>query len=340
MRFLLFSIAIAFLGSCNKAPERNFEFDYKVSLKADTIKNTKIWIPIPASNAAQEINNLNIQSNIDYEIKKEEKFGNTYYFTNIKGERTKASHIHFHFTVHRKQRNTIAASGKDVTKYLLANRLVPVGGRFDSIIKTNSFRPDNMRAIYDFVQSEMQYGKPKTKDQKDHYYASLPEIIKKNITKDSVVNLYERSKLLHSEFTFGNGNSNYACDISVGNCTDFHSYFMSLARSMKVPARFHIGFSIPTEKKGKIGGYHCWADYYSKDQWIPIDISEADKSPEKSDFYFGNLDFNRVEFTHGRDLKLEDYHHGLVNFFIYPIVEEDGVVTNNYSKTFSYREIN
>ena len=27
-------------------------------------------------------------------------------------------------------------------------------------------------------------------------------------------------------YTFGNGNSIYACDIGVGNCTDYHSYFI------------------------------------------------------------------------------------------------------------------
>ena len=41
-----------------------------------------------------------------------------------------------------------------------------------------------------------------------------------------VVAMYENAKKTKSNFTFGNGNSLYACNIGVGNCTDYHSYFI------------------------------------------------------------------------------------------------------------------
>src|SRR3712207_7840796 len=43
--------------------------------------------------------------------------------------------------------------------------------------------------------------------------------------------------------------------------------------------------------------YHCWAAFAPAGRgWVPVDISEADKHPEMTDYYFGNL-------TADRDLK-------------------------------------
>jgi len=36
---------------------------------------------------------------------------------------------------------------------------------------------------------------------------------------------------------WGRGDAKWACDAKFGNCTDFHSYFMGLARSKGPPAR-------------------------------------------------------------------------------------------------------
>ena len=331
-------IAAIILSSCSKVPERNFEFNYKVKLYASPNKNLKVWIPLPQSNEVQTISGLNIKTNIAYEIKTEKQYGNTYFYAQIKDGLKQTSDIDIRFKVNRKQRGTAKFESTDPDQYLKANRLVPIGDRFDSIVKANHLSSDNMNAVYDFVLNEMYYGKPKSQNSSDLYYANLPREIKKGISKDSVVSLYINTTKNAGEFTFGNGNSNYACDISVGNCTDFHSYFMSLARSMKVPARFHIGFSIPEGQEGKIGGYHCWADYHQNNEWLPVDISEADKAPAKAEFYFGNLDANRVELTQGRDLILEGYTKGSVNFFVYPIVESDGQASA-YTKSFSFKEI-
>ena len=339
MRLLLF-IATILLCSCSHLPERNFEFNYKVSLPANSAQNIKIWIPVPTTNEVQNISKLSIETDLNYEIKKELKHGNTYLYASINGGLAKSTDINMHFTVNRKQIGNVDYEGVNLSNYLDANRLVPVGGRFDSIIAANALTSKDMKAVYNFVLKEMHYGKPKAKNKTDQYYTNLPDVIKNGVTKDTVVSLYEKSKKYGGEYTFGNGNSNYACDISVGNCTDFHSYFMSLSRSLDVPARFHIGFSIPNGNEGKIGGYHCWADFQQNNNtWTPVDISAADIEADKADFYFGNLNENRVEFTKGRDLDLENYNNGLVNFFIYPLMEEDGKISNNYSKQFYFKEI-
>ena len=128
---------------------------------------------------------------------------------------------------------------------------------------------------------------------------------------------------------WGNGDTNWVCDSRYGNCTDFHSLFISLARSQGLPARFEIGFSIPTDKsEGPIAGYHCWAWFYTDERgWIPVDISEADKNPAMKDYFFGGLTPDRVNFSVGRDISLVPQSAGQpLNFFIYPHIEVGGKV--------------
>ena len=142
---------------------------------------------------------------------------------------------------------------------------------------------------------------------------------------------------------WGRGDTNWVCDSGYGNCTDFHSLFMSLARSQGLPSRFEIGFSIPTDKlEGPIAGYHCWAWFYLDQRgWLPVDISEADKHPEMKDYYFGNLTADRVQFSVGRDLELvPKAAQKPLNFLIYPHIEVGGKVlpTANVEYQFAFKD--
>jgi hypothetical protein len=76
--------------------------------------------------------------------------------------------------------------------------------------------------------------------------------------------------------------------------------------------------------------------------WVPVDISEADKRPEMSDYYFGNLTAHRVTFTVGRDLTLVPKQAGpALNFFVYPHVEVDDEVwpKTKMDKRFTFENI-
>ena len=125
---------------------------------------------------------------------------------------------------------------------------------------------------------------------------------------------------------WGKGDAVYACDAKTGNCTDFHSYFIALARAVGIPARFAIGAAIPSERNaGGIDGYHCWAEFYTDGRWWPIDISEGDKCSRLSTYYFGHHPANRIELSRGRDLVLEPGPaSGPINFLAYPVLEVNG----------------
>ena len=170
---------------------------------------------------------------------------------------------------------------------------MPVGGRFEEIAKEtlgpkiNDSHLVQARALYDYIIDNMRYMK---------------------------------------FGDFGRGDSNYACDSKTGNCSEFHSFFISLARSVGIPARFAIGASIPSDRNdGGIDGYHCWAEFYADGKWWPVDISEANKYTALATYYFGRHPANRIEFTRGRDLQLNPGpSKGPINFLAYPYLEIDG----------------
>lgn len=138
---------------------------------------------------------------------------------------------------------------------------------------------------------------------------------------------------------WGRGDAEWACDSGFGNCTDFHSYFMGLARAKGIPVRFVMGFSIPggDEVRAEIGGYHCWAEFWDDEAgWVPVDISEADKHPELANEYFGRLDYDRLAMVEGRDVSLRPATTGgSLNFFIYPYAEVDGKEWRQLRKSLS-----
>jgi hypothetical protein len=125
---------------------------------------------------------------------------------------------------------------------------------------------------------------------------------------------------------WGHGNAVYACNALSGNCTDYHAYFIGLARAVGIPARFAIGAAIPSERDdGGTDGYHCWAEFFAEGKWWPVDISEADKFSALSMYYFGHHPANRFEFSHGRDLVLDPGPaSGPINFLAYPLLEVEG----------------
>jgi transglutaminase-like putative cysteine protease len=117
--------------------------------------------------------------------------------------------------------------------------------------------------------------------------------------------------------------------------------FIALCRDLKIPAKFEIGFPLPAEKgAAEIAGYHCWAKFLDGERWIGVDISEADKHPERKDFFFGRLPSDRVMFSTERDLQLAPPQAaGPVNFLIYPYVEVDGEPYLRQRRRFSAEDV-
>ena len=329
---------------------RSFEFVYSVDLDASPNKKMELWIPVPQSNEVQSISNLEVDAGgMNYEIKDENDHGNKYFYIYSDNGINSAKTVTMTFHVKREEHQNVKYDNVSNEKYLKASKMVPIGQIFQEVIENNNLKSDDMRELYDFVLNGMHYGKP-TDDKNSGNYKYVyggknPKTGKEWLSNDITYGLKKktRDELVKSQkgvYAYGNGNSMYACDIGVGNCTDYHSYFISLSRTMDVPARFHMGFPIPDGDKGIVKGYHCWADYYVDGQgWYPVDISEADKDPNAIDYYFGTVGSSRVEMMVGRDFSLDGYEQNPTNLFIYPLLEIDDKKSKNFKKKFTYRNL-
>jgi hypothetical protein len=269
----------------------NFEFYYTVKIP-ELAKKAKIWIPMALSDDFQEVQILKMNVPGKSNQLLDQVHRNKILFLELNPEDSGQS-IEISYAVMRREKTPYAAITPDPKIDLSSNRLMPVGGRFEQIAKEtlgskiNDSHLVQARALYDYIIDNMRYMK---------------------------------------FGDFGRGDSNYACDSKTGNCSEFHSFFISLARSVGIPARFAIGASIPSDRnEGGIDGYHCWAEFYADGKWWPVDISEANKYTALATYYFGRHPANRIEFTRGRDLELSPGPEaGPINFLAYPYLEIDG----------------
>ena len=295
---------------------RHFSFHYGFTVKdVPAGERVRVWFPIAHSDEFQEVRVSSAQGDLPLKKTHESRFGNEMYYA--ESARAKGGDAHFeivydvvrheHLTLglNRPRLQEASLKKKESEQYLAPDKLVPVTGLpaqlAAQVASDKSSQLDKAHAIYDYVFSNMRYDKTGT--------------------------------------GWGHGDVLYACDAKKGNCTDFHSLFIAMARSQQIPARFEIGFPLPTGKtSSEVAGYHCWAEFFNpQNGWVPVDISEAWKHPEKKDYFFGAHDVNRVQFSIGRDLKLNPPQQGdPLNYFVYPYVEVGGKQHQNVSFAFSF----
>lgn len=281
---------------------RAFRFEYGARVQdLEPGVAVRIWIPVPQTNEHQSVQEL--ASDLPQAAKSsvEPKFGNRILYLEISAPDTGVITFRTSYRVRRMEVRGLqqkAAPGRLSPRqrdlYLSASRKVPLVGEHLRLLNGIEHQPDPLdvaRALYDRVDAHVRYDK--------------------------------------SRPGYGRGDVLWVCDSRFGNCTDFHSLFISLARAMDLSARFEIGFPLPTERgRGSIKGYHCWAMFHTDAHgWVPVDISEADKYPTLKEYYFGNLTENRITFTTGRDIELVPRQaSGPLNYFVYPHIEVDGKV--------------
>lgn len=289
--------------SREEVPSRLFAFTYEVNIKdiPGDARELEMFIPVPASGKHQTITNLKIEAPVDYSLLKNPGYGGRVLHLSSTGQLPGNLHVKLRFQVTRfavispQQYDHSAYTKRDTQ----ADELIPLDGLIEQealkAAQGSGTAEEQTRAFYRHLASTISYDKSGT--------------------------------------GWGRGDAVYACTARQGNCTDFHSLFIGMCRTMNIPARFLIGFPLPeSEREGKIDGYHCWAEFYLPDKgWVPVDISEASKHPEKRPFFYGKLDANRVHFTTGRDIQLATRkgQRLTLNYFIYPEVLVNG---NPYPK--------
>jgi transglutaminase-like putative cysteine protease len=304
------------------AREREFTFEYKATVKdlPASAQKVELWIPVPHDDSYQHIVNLHAETPYPYKISTGDQ-GNAILHLQLDHPKDSNIPVTLAFQAIRRERvqplgdvaaKTDAArhpglAPADLARWLRPDRLVPIDGQIrtwarDVVEAAHAHTDLEMaRAIYNHVVATVKYDK--------------------------------------SGKGWGRGDIYYACDARRGNCTDFHAIFIGYARAMGIPARFAIGFPLPSERgRGQIAGYHCWAEFYAKGiGWVPVDASEAAKNPDKREYFFGAHDENRIEFSKGRDVVLTPRQQGdALNYFVYPYAEVDGKEYPAIDTRYSY----
>ena len=279
-----------------------FEFVYRVKLPEIKGK-ARLWLPLAKTDAFQMVAREETSIPIKWDTVQDRDYGNDICVVQPQPSDS-GKIIELRYRVVRKEKSSYPANREDTTRFLRPERLVPVNETFKTLAqqavaeKTRDI--DRAKALYDHVLGRMRYDK--------------------------------------SGSGWGRGDAVFACDARTGNCSDFHAYFIALARSIGIPARFAIGATIPADKnEGAIEGYHCWAEFFADGRWIPVDISEAWKNPSLAAYYFGHNPANRFELTKGRDLIVDPAPtSGPINFLAYPLLEMNGQVVKPET-SFAFR---
>jgi transglutaminase-like putative cysteine protease len=277
----------------------------------------QVWVPLPLRDAHQSVSHLSIRSNLKWRIVDLPRFGNraAYFYAAAPIPAAVTVTIAFD-TVRREQAADMALAARAIPEptggafapFLAPDRMIPLGGRIAKVAAGLDYHGSSTlqqaRTIYQYVTASMTY--------------------------------------VHRGKGVGHGDALFACDLHHGNCTDFHSLFIALARARGIPARFTIGMPLGTRRSGEIPGYHCWAEFYAGGVWVPIDAAKAWQMPARHNYYFGHVDAGRIAFTRGRDLELVPRQHGKpLNYFIYPYAEVDGMALpqSSIKLTLSYRDL-
>ena len=294
---------------------RRFLFHYGAIVKElPSGAKLRAWLPMPPSNEHQEVEQVG-DLPAGAALHTEPKYGNRILYWETSAPADGELSVQVSYRVHRwearaeRQEGQPPLSNRERQLFLQANTKVPITGKPLDLLVSLPLATQPMklaRQLYDRVDEHMVYKKQGT--------------------------------------GWGQGDAVWACASGYGNCTDFHSLFIALARARQVPARFEIGFPLPPERgKGEVAGYHCWAYFYVDDRgWVPVDISEADKHPAMKEYYFGHLTEDRVIFTTGRDIDLVPRQAGPpLNFFVYPYVEVAGQPATKGQLTlqFAYEDL-
>jgi hypothetical protein len=318
---LVLSSTFGLVQSAFAQKERHFTFHYGFTVKnVAPGERVRVWIPLAHSDAFQTVKVAAQTGDLPLKAVHQAQFGNEVLYAEVGKADKNDYNIAVDYDVVRREHGVLmngkpkpskapsAATPKlELARFLEADRLVPVTGVPAQLAveqtKGAATPLEKAKDIYEYVFQTMKYDKTGT--------------------------------------GWGHGDTLWACDSKHGNCIDFHSVFISMARSQKIPARFQIGFPLPADKtSAEIPGYHCWAEFYlDRIGWVPVDISEASKHPEKNDYFFGAHDVNRFQFTQGRDLRLSPAQDGSpLNYFVYPYVEVAGKEHVHVSIAFSFQD--
>lgn len=197
----------------------------------------EMWCPVIGDGAFQRVLDVEVTSEDPYDLTREPEFGNLMLYSRLR--LATAASWSIRYVVERRAIGHApdpARARPLATAQLFSRALIPEA-HVDVDERTRTLAQDvvgpetnpleQARRIYDYVTGAMDY----------------------DATKQSFL-----------------GSTEHALTCSVGNCNDIHALFVSLCRSVDIPARFVLGQALELPQPGaqdcEVCGYHCWAEFF------------------------------------------------------------------------------
>jgi len=296
------------------AKEKQGKITFKVGIDPfDGAEKVRVWLPYPVTNEHQDVTDVKIDGNFaDSGVYREGKFGNTILYAEWDQPDSKPE-ISFSFKVRRSEiirkdfsENEDVSVPPEVEEFLTASSRGSTDGTCkktaEKITDGKKSSTAKAEAVYDYIVE--------------------------NFARDDAI------------VGCGLGNVKDLLDSKKGKCTDIHSVFVAMARSVGVPAREVFGIRMPSKDETDMTkSYHCRSEFYVLGYgWVPVDASdvlklmlkenlklEDEKVKEARNYFFGSQNETYVDFGIGRDLVLNPEQQGdKLNYFMYPYAEVDG----------------
>ncbi len=300
-----------------EAEHKVYEIHDRVKVEAPTslVETLDVWTPVIPETPYQRVLDLEVTAPAPWQIHREAELGNLVFHSRVSPART-AFEVEFRYLVER----------------------LPVSHRLDPAL----VRPISTPQLFSRVLGPEQFV-----DITDKTRSLAREIV------GNEANVVRQARLLYDYVTntmtydaaqqSWNGSTEHALVCSVGNCNDIHALFISLARSLSIPARLVLGQAFepppPGQEACELCGYHCWAEFFAPGLgWIPVDASCACKYGKHA--LFGALESNHVAWSVGRDILLAPAQRGArILFFAGPYAEADGQRYSRVERHITFVEL-
>lgn len=302
---------------------RTVEIRYQLDIPEprDDKDPIQIWLPLPASTPHQDVIAIETDATMPVGIGFDPVFGNAILHAQTPGQGGGAAHIHYRAIVERREWKVDLNAPRRVP---LAQDAQLLKAQLSETRKIR-FLPDIVSAARE-IQASRQGALDVARGAYEHVLATMS---------------YDKSGE-----GWGSGDTEWACSMGRGNCTDFHTLFLAILRCCGVACEFEIGAAFPAGMSGGDithfkCGYHCWTRFYVPELgWVPADVSEASRHPEKRDYFFGAIDADRVLMSRGRDIQMVPASDGgLENFFTEPRIEKRSGDSVIYEKKLEFSSL-
>jgi hypothetical protein len=304
---------------------RTLELRYQVNLPELRPEHGRvdIWLPFPAETPHQERLGAKVLGDFPYELNYDPVYGNAILHFSVHSEELREVTIGYNALVRRREWKVPFHSP------------APTTAAWPHDPRLSAIHLQENRKIR-FLPEIVEVGHTL----KDKYKRNL------DIAKGAYEHVLSTMSYDKSGDGWGDGDTEWACSMGKGNCTDFHSLFLAVLRSAGVPGQFEIGMAVPAGMtEGDITffkcGYHCWTSFYTPEfGWVPADVSEAAQKAGLRDYFFGAVDENRILLSRGRDIDLVPRQRGASeNFFTEPRIETETGKALMYDKKLEFASI-